>query len=83
MATQPTHEQRLKRIGDLRDQLDEAEAARDRIRTSLLQEIRETLPPPGEEGPRGVITDVVKASRWTRAQVDLVRKGKVKTTSDE
>lgn len=74
--TEPTTGQRLKRISDLRDALDKAETTRDQIRADLLKEIRETLPPPGERGPRGLITDVVDASRWTRAQIDLIRNGK-------
>ena len=76
MEAQPTTEQRLVRISELRDQLDEAEAAHAAIRAGLSDEIRATLPAPGEDGPRGIITQVVKASRWTRAQIDLIRAGK-------
>mgnify|MGYP001608983802 CR=1 FL=1 len=72
----PTTEERLARIGDLRDRFDEAERVASAARAELIEEIKATLPPPGEDGPRGLITQVVKASRWTRGQIDLIRAGK-------
>ena len=64
------------RISELRDRFDETERAHLAARAALIDEIKATLPEPGEDGPRGLITQVVKASRWTRAQIDLIRAGK-------
>lgn len=65
-------EERLARIAELRDQLDA-------IRAELFAEIRAAFPKPA---PRGRLTEVAKASRWTREHIANIRDGKVSAEKD-
>lgn len=70
---------RITRIRQIRERLNEIEAADKRVRAELVEAVRDCLPPPGKQVPqedRGIITEVVKASEWTRAYVDGIRAGK-------
>jgi hypothetical protein len=75
MPDEPTLDQDLAQISRLRDELDELNAAHAAKRVELIEQIKATL---DRGGPRGVITQVVAASRWTRAQIDRIRADKVK-----
>jgi hypothetical protein len=62
-----------------RERLNKIEAAGKAVRAELVEAVRDSLPPHGEQvapEDRGLITEVVKASEWTRAYVDGIRTGK-------
>jgi hypothetical protein len=74
MAKPPTtDEERLERIRFLK-------ARMDRDRAELLALIPAVFPEKrGEEPVRGRLTEVVKATGWTRAHITNIRDGKVST----
>lgn len=73
----PAIKQSLKRIEALRDEYDTVLAKAEDIRRQLVAEVHDIFPAKDHPHRRGLLTAVVKASRWTRAYVADIRDGKV------
>lgn len=72
MTAPQTDAERLARIAELRARIDDARAELFTLIPAVFPETR------GEPPVRGRLTEVVKATGWTRAYVADIRDGKVK-----
>lgn len=64
------------RIRELRAQREDLLEQAEKVRQEILAEVRGAFPKDGD-APRGLLTRMVNATRWTRAYVADIRDGKV------
>jgi hypothetical protein len=75
---EPTDEEKIEEVRQLAQRIKERDEQNDKDKARLRELIPQVVPKPSEPPIRGRLTEVVKATGWTREYVARIRDGKVK-----
>lgn len=75
---EPTDEEKIEEVRQLAQRIKERDERNDKDKARIRELIPQVVPKPSEPPIRGRLTEVVKATGWTREYVARIRDGKVK-----